>query len=57
MFKQKRAFTGEGATNTPAHATAHAAAQATTVQEQAKVTLGPQETTDNLLQISVDQAL
>lgn len=53
MFKQKRAFTGEGSTNAPAGSQAQPAA----AQMAQNMALGPQQNQETLIQMSVEQAL
>lgn len=53
MFKQKRAFIGEGATNTPAGATTQPASD-----QNQQMTLGPNQMgEDVLIQMSIEDAL
>lgn len=56
MFKQKRAFLGDGATNTPAGATNQSGVQESMNQNQ-PMSLGPQAQDDSPIYWTVEQAL
>ena len=55
MFKQKRAFLGEGATNTPLGATNQNIAVPQTNNQP--MVLGPQRQDESLIYMSIEQAL